>query len=71
MTDKGNHQEHPPSANLDPVARAIAFDWMLQAVEQGDPDGMLECWKCRQWRPELPGNDNESCPYCGASFIPF
>jgi uncharacterized paraquat-inducible protein A len=65
------HKKKRPSSSSNPVTRAIQFDWMVQAVEHGDPDNMVECWHCHQWRPEKPGNENEKCPHCGAVYVPF
>ena len=59
------------STPLDPVARVVAFDWMRQAVEEGEPLGVCECWRCGQWRPDAGNNENGDCPHCGASYLAF
>ena len=66
-----NDEKRPLPPDPDPIPRAQTIEWMRQAVEDGDPPGMMECWHCGQWRPEKLGNDNGRCPLCGATFIPF
>ncbi|MCA9928803.1 MAG: hypothetical protein KC419_10010 [Anaerolineales bacterium] len=60
----------------DPVAWVLAMEWMRTAVEEAPmmPTGetAVECFNCHQWRPDSPNNDQaQSCPHCGAEFVPF
>jgi hypothetical protein len=60
-------KKRPSPADPNPISRAIATEWMRQAVEEGDPPGMIECWHCGQWRKE----EDRPCEHCGAMYIPF
>ena len=66
-----NDEKRPSPPDLKPTGHAIAVEWMRQAIEEGNPPDMIECWDCGQWRPEQLGNDNGRCRHCGATFIPF
>jgi hypothetical protein len=49
------------------ISRAKASKWMRQAVEEGDPPGMIEWWHCGQWRKD----EDRPCEHCGAAYISF
>jgi hypothetical protein len=65
MSENSIEGKRPSSP--DPISRAQAIEWMRQAVEEGDPPGMIECWHCGQWRKE----EDRPCDHCGAMYIPF
>lgn len=69
MTNNRNHA-------ADPVARAIACDWMRAAVDDvpklATGETAVACWNCDQWRPDACNNANaRPCPTCGADYVPF